>query len=156
MTERNNIKFSAILTPNRSLSPKGFLILMAFIGGVSFVAGVFFMWLGAWPVFGFFGLDVALIHWAFKKNFSDCQMREIIEVTGQDILVQRFQPKKPVRQYRVNRHWARLDLAEDKARELVGALTIRSHGKIIEIASFLGPDERKSFYRDLRRALNTA
>lgn len=127
---------------------------MAFIGTVSFIAGGFFVWLGAWPVFGFFGLDVVLIYWAFKKNFSDCETREIIELTEQDIVVQRFLPKKPVREYRVNRHWARLELAEDKARELIGALTIRSHGKIIEIASFLGPDERKGFYRELSRALN--
>ena len=25
--------------------------------------------MGAWPVFGFFGLDVLLIYWAFRLNF---------------------------------------------------------------------------------------
>ncbi len=156
MTDNRNIKFSAVLTPNKSLTPKGFFVLMAVICGVSFTAGVFFMSLGAWPVFGFFGLDVFLIYWAFKKNFSDCQMREVIEITERDLVVHRYLPNKPARQYRLNRHWVRLELAEDKARELVGALTVNSHGKKLEIASFLGPDERKEFYRVLTRELNVA
>ena len=49
--------FSALLTPHRSLGPTGFLILMACLGGLSFVSGIIFVSLGAWPVFGFFGLD---------------------------------------------------------------------------------------------------
>ncbi len=155
MDDKNNIKFSAVLTPNRSLSPNGFVALMAVFGGVSFIAGAVFVWLGAWPVFGFFGLDALLVYWAFKKNFSDSKRRELIEITDRDLVVRRFTPKKPVREYRLNRHWARLELAEDKARELVGALTVHSHGKVIEIASFLGPDERKEFYTILNQALNT-
>lgn len=156
MTDNKKIQFSAVLMPNRSLSPKGFLILMLLVGGVSFSVGVYFMWLGAWPVFGFFGLDVLLLYWAFKKSFSDCETCELIEITDRDLVVQRFLPKKPARQYRLNRHWVRLELAEDKARELVGALTVHSHGKVIEIASFLGPDERKDFYLVLNRALGRA
>ena len=50
--------FSATLTPHRSLGRTGFVILMLAVGGVSFVAGLVFLIAGAWPVFGFFGLDV--------------------------------------------------------------------------------------------------
>jgi uncharacterized membrane protein len=60
--------FSAIVTPHRSLSSTGFLIVMAALGGVSFVAGMVFLMLGAWPVFGFFGLDVLLVYWAFRPT----------------------------------------------------------------------------------------
>ncbi len=51
--------FSAVITPHRSLGRVGFLLLMAIFGAVSFVAGMAFLMDGAWPVFGFFGLDVA-------------------------------------------------------------------------------------------------
>src|SRR6266849_1402377 len=60
--------FSAVVTPHRSLSRAGFLIGMAAVGGISFVAGTAFLLLGAWPVFGFFGLDVLLVSWAFRAN----------------------------------------------------------------------------------------
>ena len=42
--------FRAVLHPHRSLSQKGFMILMLFLGGVSFITGVAFLMLGAWPV----------------------------------------------------------------------------------------------------------
>ena len=61
--------FSALLTPHRSLNRTGFLVLMAFVSVVSFVAGIAFLVMGAWPVFGFFGLDVLVIYWAFRINF---------------------------------------------------------------------------------------
>ena len=60
--------FSAVLTPHRSLGRVGFLVLMALIGGISFVAGIVFLLIGAWPVFGFFGLDVLLLYWAFRAQ----------------------------------------------------------------------------------------
>ena len=53
--------FSAVITPHRSLGSTGFLILMLAIGGVSFVSGMVFLLLGAWPIFGFLGLDVLLV-----------------------------------------------------------------------------------------------
>ena len=53
--------FSALLTPHRSLNRTGFLVLMAFVCVVSFAAGMVFLLMGAWPVFGFFGLDVLAI-----------------------------------------------------------------------------------------------
>ena len=52
--------FSAIITPHRSLSGTGFLAVMALVGGFSFIGGMFFFLLGAWPVIGFLGLDVVL------------------------------------------------------------------------------------------------
>ena len=68
--------FSAIITPHRSLSSIGFLVLMAAIGIVSFLAGILFLVLGAWPVVGFFGLDVLLIYWAFRINYRARVVRE--------------------------------------------------------------------------------
>ena len=61
--------FSAIITPHRSLSGAGFVVVMALVGGLSFIGGLFFFWLGAWPVIGFLGLDVVLVYWAFRANY---------------------------------------------------------------------------------------
>ena len=60
--------FSALLTPHRSLNRTGFLALMIFVSLVSFAAGLAFLLMGAWPVFGFFGLDViasSFVLWLF-------------------------------------------------------------------------------------------
>lgn len=147
--------FNAVLTPNRSLSPKGFAILMGIVGGISFVAGIMFVRMGAWPVFGFFGLDVALLYWAFKRNYADGEVRELIEVNEHELIITRFVKNTESSQQRFLRSWARIELAEDKVRELIGSLTIHCHGKTTEIAAFLGPDERKEFFKALQRALVT-
>ena len=81
--------FSARLTPHRSLSRTGFLVLMMFLGAVSFIAGIAFLLMGAWPVFGFFGLDVLVIYWAFRINFRRADATEDIVVTPSELRVRR-------------------------------------------------------------------
>ena len=73
--------FSALLTPHRSLNRTGFLAVMLCLSVVSFVTGLVFLMMGAWPVFGFFGLDVLVIWWAFKANFRAARASEEIVVT---------------------------------------------------------------------------
>ena len=68
--------FAAIITPHRSLGSTGFLILMLCIGALSFACGMMFLLIGAWPVFGFLGLDVLLIYIAFRANFRAARAYE--------------------------------------------------------------------------------
>ena len=77
--------FSATLTPHRSLNRTGFLVVMAFVSVVSFAAGVAFLLMGAWPVFGFFGLDVLAIYWAFKISFRRAKAYEEIRLTPSEL-----------------------------------------------------------------------
>src|SRR5690349_19203143 len=81
--------FSALLTPHRSLSRAGFLAVMMFVSCVSFAAGLAFMLMGAWPVFGFFGLGVLAIYWAFRINFQRGQASEEIRITPSELRVRR-------------------------------------------------------------------
>lgn len=143
----------AILTPHRSLSPKGFIILMSVIAGFNFVAGLFFYAIGAWPVVGFMGLDVALIWWAFRANFADARRAEHIEITADELVLRRLREDRPAQEQRFARSWVRVELEEDRERELVGPLYLRLGGKRTEIASFLGAQERLSFANALKAAL---
>src|ERR1700675_4628061 len=81
--------FSALLTPHRSLNRTGFLVLMAFLSLVSFGPGLAFWLMGAWPVFGFFGLDVLAIYWAFRINFRHARAIEEIRVTPTELHLRR-------------------------------------------------------------------
>jgi uncharacterized membrane protein len=143
----------AILTPHRSLSPKGFVILMSVIVGLNLTAGMFFYVIGAWPVVGFMGLDVALIWWAFRANFADARRAEHIEITSDELVLRRLAEDKPAQVQRFARRWVRVELEEDRERELVGPLYLRFGGKRTEIASFLGAQERLSFANALKAAL---
>ena len=143
----------ATLTPHRSLSPKGFVILMSVIVGLNLTVGMFFYVIGAWPVVGFMGLDVALIWWAFRANFADARRAEHIEITSHELVLRRLAENRPSQEQRFARRWVRVELEEDRERELVGPVYLRFGGKRTEIASFLGAQERLSFANALKAAL---
>jgi uncharacterized membrane protein len=147
--------FSAIITPHRSLGSTGFLVLMLCIGGVSFVAGVMFLLIGAWPVFGFLGLDVLLIYWAFRINYRAARAYEEVTVTTSELTVRKISHRGSVREWTLNPLWVRL---ERVAHEEFGIerLFLVSHGRRLSIAACLGPDEKASFAGALSTALSEA
>jgi uncharacterized membrane protein len=147
--------FSAIITPHRSLGSTGFLVLMLCIGGVSFVAGVMFLLIGAWPVFGFLGLDVLLIYWAFRINYRAARAYEEVTVTTSELTVRKVSHRGSVREWTLNPLWVRL---ERVAHEEFGIerLFLVSHGRRLSIAACLGPDEKASFAGALSTALSEA
>jgi uncharacterized membrane protein len=143
----------ATLTPHRSLSREGFVILMSVVVGFSFAGGIFFYVIGAWPVVGFMGLDVALIWLAFRANFAAARRAERIEITARELVLERISERRSPQVTRFMRHWVRVELEEDRERDLIGPLYLRFRGKRTEIASFLGANERLAFAQALNAAL---
>ena len=152
--ERSNTKsWQAVLTPHRSLSKQGFLGLMALIVAVNFVIGGMFVALGAWPVAGFAAVDVLLIWWAFTANFADARRLERISITDHEVVVDRLRGGLPPEQQRFVRRWVKVELEEDRERELIGRLSLVSGRTHVTIGDFLGPEERKTLASALRQAL---
>jgi uncharacterized membrane protein len=147
--------FSAVITPHRSLGNAGFLALMIAIGGISFVAGIAFLLAGAWPVFGFFGLDVLLIWWAFRMNYRAARAYEQVTVTPSELTVRKVSQYGKVKQWMFNPLWVRLD--RDAHEEFgLQRLFLVSRGRRLAIAGFLGPQEKESFAHALSAALGEA
>src|SRR3979490_2922143 len=147
--------FSARLTPHRSLNRTGFLVLMGFLCAVSFVAGVAFLLMGAGPVFGFFGLDVLVIYWAFRVNFRDAKATEEIRVTPSELRVRRVSHRGHVVEWVLNPLWVQLD-QKTHAEFGIEKLYLVSKGRRVSVARFLGPDEKASFAKALLAALQAA
>ncbi|MGI9414845.1 MAG: DUF2244 domain-containing protein [Hyphomicrobiales bacterium] len=144
-------RFSAKLMPHRSLGPRGFVILMSLVCAVSFIAGFAFFLAGAWPVICFFGLDVALIYWAFKANYASARLYETVDITADELVVRRFEPRRPARTWTFQPYWVRVELSETE--DTCGPLYLKSHGRRLQIGAFLSADERKDFAEALRAAL---
>ena len=147
--------FSALLTPHRSLNRAGFLVLMGFISAVSFAAGLAFLLMGAWPVLGFFGLDVLAIYWAFRINFRDARATEEIRVTPSELRVRRVSHRGYVVEWVLNPLWVRLD-QKCHAEFGIEKLYLVSSGRRVSVARFLGADEKASFAKALNAALQAA
>ena len=147
--------FSALLTPHRSLNRTGFVVLMSFLSVVSFAAGLAFLLMGAWPVFGFFGLDILAIYWAFRVNFRRARATEEISVTPSELRVRRVCHRGHVAEWVLNPLWVQLD-QKVHAEFGIEKLYLVSKGRHLAIANFLGPDEKASFAKALTAALQAA
>src|SRR3954466_5822670 len=153
MAAQSKKPFRAILTPHRSLAPIGFLILMGVLVALNLTAGVGFYLLGAWPVVGFMGADVALVWWAFRLNYARADARELIEVNEHELILDREVRGRRLEQRRFTRGWVQVELEVDRDRDLIGRLFLRSRGARTEIGGFLSPHERKSLAVALKEAL---
>jgi uncharacterized membrane protein len=147
--------FSALLTPHRSLNRTGFLVVMAFLSVVSFAAGFAFLLMGAWPVLGFFGLDVLAVYVAFRINFRRARASEEIRITPTELRLRRVSHRGHVVEFVFNPLWVQLD-RKVHAEYGIEKLYLRSKGRRLAIASFLGPDEKASFAKALTTALQAA
>ena len=147
--------FSTVITPHRSLPRVGFLVLMLAFGAVSFVTGLLFTITGAWPVLGFFGLDVLLLYWAFRLNYRHALAYEEVEITCSRLTVRKVSHRGRVREWVLNPLWVKIDKVVHEEYGIERLLLV-SRGKQLPIASFLSPAEKASFAAELGNALSEA
>jgi uncharacterized membrane protein len=146
--------FRAVLAPHRSLPPAGFLALMAFVGLVSFGAGIAFALMGAWPVLGFFGLDVLIVYIAFRLNYRSGLLRETVELLPDALTVTRFHPSGKREEFSFNPYWVRVELLE--SRDGRTDLKLRLHDRVVSFGRFLTDDERRDLATTLTGVLADA
>ncbi len=145
------ILFEAILYPHRSLLPRHAARVVGVVALVAFGLGVLFAHQGAWPVAGFFGLDVALVYTAFAVNARDGAVFETIRLTDRDLVVERHGCDSVPLRWRFQPFWLRVVMDDPPRRD--SRLTLTSHGRTLVIGAFLTPRERLEVADALRAAL---
>lgn len=145
------ILFDAILRPYRSLGRGGFVILMSCICGISLAVSVLFYAIGAWPVIGFFGLDVLALYIAFRINYRRARAFESLNLTPSRLRVEKVDIHGHSNRTDLMPYWLRIDLQEPDNR--TSRLCLWSHGAMISVGDFLPAAERSRLAQDLEAAL---
>ena len=147
----DTIYFDATLTPNRSLSPRAFTIVMSIVAALSFIAGLAFVSMGAFPVIGFFGLDALIIWLAFRWSFRSMKQETRVRITAKQIDLVHSQPGKPPRETNLPTAFARVSLEFPERRP--SELKLAHADKAWVIGRFLTPAERKSLKKAIEIAI---
>jgi uncharacterized membrane protein len=147
--------FDATITPHRSLGPNGFRIVMTLVCLASMVSSIPFVVLGAWPVAGFFGIDVLALFIAFHVNFRHARAFERIIVTPIEVFLRKVSHHGREAIWRSNPAWTKLERVDDEDYGLLG-LSLVSRGQRVAVASQLSPHEREGFANALGSALASA
>jgi uncharacterized membrane protein len=132
------------LTPHRSLDPAAVRVLMAATFAASAIVSLPFYLVGAWPIVGFLGLDVALLYFAFRANFRAARAYEDFHLTYLELLFARANARGARREWRFNPAWVRLERV-DHVEFGPQKLSLVSRGRRWEVARFLGPDQKAEF-----------
>ena len=134
------------LWPHRSLSQRGFAILLAILGTLAVAIGVGFFLLGAWPVIGFMGLELAVLYAAFRLNYRDGKASEQLLIHKQGLDLVRISANGTQSRAHFATHWLTAEIIPQPGKRK--RLTLRHHHNHHEIGAFLPPAEKQAV-RDL-------
>lgn len=131
---------------------------MILMGALMFgwvVTGAIFLAHGAWPVFGFFGLDVLLVYVAFRLNYRSGRASEEVSVSRTSLDIRKIAPSGRTEAFQFNPFWARFSVSRHQEIGIT-AMAVEGQGKNVPIGSFLNPDDRESFATAFSGALAKA
>ncbi len=143
--------FQALLYPHRSLPAHGYLILILGTAAIAALYGLMFLFLGAWPIFGFIGAEWLLFWWLLRTHLKGDRRAERIRLFRDRLVLQQIDAKGSVAECSFEPYWLRIVLHERGFEN--PALLLRSHGHSVEIGAFLGAHERRQFAEELDQVL---
>lgn len=142
--------FQAVIVPHRSLSARHLRRLLMVICAMCGLSAGAFVWLGAWPVGGFTGLELLLAAVLFRINARAVRGSELVLLTEAGLRVLRTDPNGQKREILLSPAWLNVVVEERPGR--VPGLLLAARHKRVEIARSLGEEEK----RDLAQALTDA
>jgi uncharacterized membrane protein len=144
--------FQATVRPHRSLSRKGVIIVICCMLAASLTVTSLMALLGAWPVVGFNGGDIALAIFLFWLNIRAARAVEIISLEADSLNIHRTDIHGRVQTLSLPPYWLNIVLQERTGT--VPKLLLASRGAQTEIARQLGETEKRDLAASLTRALN--
>lgn len=147
--------FVARLTPYRSLSQRGFGILMLVLASICFTVGIVFWSLGLWPIMGFMGLDVALVYLAFRTSYAQARGYENVSVSRVAVRLTQVSHCGRVAEHDFPQFCTRLEV--DRHEEIgITQMRIANRARAVAFGAMLNPADRDSFADAFAKALAVA
>ena len=143
--------FDAVITPHRSLTRSQAIAVALALSGLSVSIGGALAWLGAWPVLGFSGAEIALAGALLVLHARAGRQAERVRLTRRAIQIVNTDGRGRVRRRALSTAWLAVGLEERPGT--VPRLVLRRRGVACEIARVLGEDEKRALGAALAAAL---
>jgi uncharacterized membrane protein len=147
----DKVIFATTVAPYRSLPPRRLTWIMLGLTAFGLCSGIGFVLAGAWPVTGFFGLDIALLYLAFRLSYRSARQRESLRLTQAALDVERVGVRGERQRWQLEPTWLRVTIDENMQGR--GRLLLSSHGTTVGLGAFLCREERRHLADDLKAAL---
>jgi uncharacterized membrane protein len=144
----------AVITPNRSLSRKGFYWLLGLVVAFNVGVAVLMLSLHAFFVPVFLGMDVLGVILAFQASYRSARLAERVQVSANEV---RVLHQAGVRSRTVwSSPTAFTRVAVENAGQPEARIRLQLSGRAVTVAHALSPKEREVFGDALREAIREA
>lgn len=141
----------AVITPNRSLTQRGFIVLISIITVANCASAAVFIAMGASLVPVFLGLDLAAVVVAFLVSFRAARRVERVQVSAREVVITHETPRWSKVVWESPTAFTRVAVDEDDDR--VTGVRLSLSGRETPVAAALSPGERADFARALENAI---
>ena len=144
-----------VIRPNSSLGWRGRWL---FFGGISLVClsiAIAFSIVGFWLILPFAGLELTALGFCLYLVARNSEHCEVITVHGDVVEVDKGR-EAPEEHWKFQRAWAQVQLHQNPHRWYPSRITLRSHGREVELGAWLNQQEKEYLVTELRRWLRTA
>jgi uncharacterized membrane protein len=141
----------AVITPNRSLSERGFIVLIGVVTVANCASAAVFIAMGATFVPIFLGIDVLAVLIAFMASFRASQRVERVQVTARDVRVTQETPRNSILVWESPTAFTRVRVETEDERTV--GLKLLLSGRELAVAAALSPGERAEFAHALETAI---
>ena len=141
----------AVITPHRSMSSKGFIILIGVLTALNATSAAFFVMIGAGPIPIFLGLDLLAVIVAFAVSNRAARRHERIRVTASEVRVIQASPRGEETVWVSPTAFTRVALVGDAGD--ADFLRLRLSDRELRVARDLSRPERLAFAKALDRAI---
>lgn len=149
--DNHPVLFEQTLRPNPPMNIGALVLVAAGVATINLTFGLYFVLRGAWPVTPFMGLDAILLAWAFHASFHAARCYERICLTPAMLRVESHPARGRPIHFEFNPYWVRVDFREAPGRGR--RLALASHGRFVQIGTFLPPAQKFSVAQGLTAAL---
>ena len=141
----------AEIRPNRSLSERGFIVLIAVVTIANCASAAVFVAMGAMFVPIFLGVDLLAVVVAFLVSFHAAKRVERVQVTSRDVRVTQETPRWSRVIWESPTAFTRVHVEREENRTV--GLKLALSGRELPLAVALSPRERAEFAQALERAI---
>jgi uncharacterized membrane protein len=141
-----------VLKPNNSASWRFNILVVASLALLALLISTFFLLQGLWLIAPFSGLEVlALLGCLYLCARSNIQT-EVIKFSPDKVIIEQgrtFAEKS----WEYHRSWAKIFVRKPRHKGHPDQIVIRSHGKEVELGSFLNKDDKETLVKKLRNII---
>lgn len=141
-----------VLRPNNSASWQFNMIIVGSLSLIAFVISTYFALQGLWLIFPFAGIEVGFLFICLYLRMRANINTEVITFDKDTLLVERgyYHAEQSWKYHRI---WAKIYVKTPERRGYPKRIFIRSHGKELELGSFLNKKDKELLIKSLKNVV---